>query len=268
MKTKSHFPLVLFLCVLAGIAGYGVFGAKRSATTRPGISGDNGVPGASSAARNTAEQHISGKTHPAAPVPAASPIDPQPIAADIPAPMNPDFRLRPFKAVKFTSTHQWTAEDCLTDAAIHQLAHNALEEERLKNENQWTLRRQLVYRNEKTGDFVAELENGTRKQFVIPGFDGAEFIVNVQRLERFNDDGFGLQGTIDGYPGSRFRLGYAQGHESWTIDIPSQGLRYEGQPREENEVIVNHIDPSEYDKHQPPMGEPIRNDDVAAPSSK
>jgi hypothetical protein len=153
----------------------------------------------------------------------------------------------------------------MTDAAIHELAHNALEEGRYKKENQWTTRRQLVYRNENVGDFVAALESGAKKQFIVPGFDGAEFVVTARNVTRFNGDGFGVQGTVEGYPGSRFQMGYAQGRESMTIEIPALGLRYEINPRENNEVVVTEINIPAFQRHQPPMGEPLRNDDVGRP---
>lgn len=263
MKNKPYlFPIILFLCAVAGFAAYGIFGVKRSATPRPGIAADDT---ATAAAPDTAKQQI--KIRQADPVATAAPGESKPIATDIPAPVNPNFRLRPFKVVKTTATHQWTAEDCLTDAAIHEIAHNALEEQQLRKENLWTTRRQLVYRNENVGDFVGDLESGARKQFLVPGFDGQEFVVNVVTVDRLSADGFGVRGTIDGYPGSRFDLGYARGREAMTIDIPSQGLHYQINPREQNEVVVNAINLPNFQQNQPPMGEPIHNDDAGAAGS-
>jgi hypothetical protein len=176
----------------------------------------------------------------------------------------PDFRLRPFQAVKSSATHQWTQEDCLTDEAIRALAHNPLEEERYKNENKWTKRRQLVYRNEWVGDFLPQFENGTRTEIRVPGFDGTEFVVDIKAYRRFNDAGGGAHGTIRGYPGSEVNIGFAEGRESMEINIPSEGLLYHVRPRENNEVVINEIDPKRYGENQP-RDHVVNNDDVGAP---
>ena len=46
---------------------------------------------------------------------------------------------------------------------------------------------------------------------------------------------------------------------------PLRCLLYEINPREQNEVVINQIDSVAFDRHRPPMGEPIRNDDVGHP---
>jgi hypothetical protein len=181
--------------------------------------------------------------------------------ADVPSDYA-DFRLRPFRVAKSSRTHEWTAEDGRSEAAIRALAHNPLEEENYKNENKWIERRQLVYRKEKVVDFLPELESGARKEITVPGFDGEEFTIDISKVKRFSSGSFGILGTVRGYPDSSFSLGSDQDREAMTLSIPSKKIRYEITPRETYEVVVSQINTVLQSQHAPPMGEPIRNDAV------
>jgi hypothetical protein len=104
MKTNRWwFPVVLSLCVLVGIAGSKILGAKR--TGIPVMAQAGGLPDTGSGATATATPSTAMQRGPAAgqPLPAEAPASAAPapasaaaIATDTPAAMNPDFRLRPF----------------------------------------------------------------------------------------------------------------------------------------------------------------------------
>jgi hypothetical protein len=207
--TRFHIPLILLMCVAAAIAARGIFLQV------------NARPDPAEAGSQSSREH-------------SGPLDGN----------YPGFRLRPFKVVRASATHQWTAEDCLTASAMRELAHNPVEEQRYREANQWTSRRQLVYRSEKTADFLPDLESGVRRQIVVPGFDGTEFTVDVQGVSRLSDGGFSLHGTVSGFSGSTFQLSCCvQGRETMTIQIPSEGVRYMITPREDHEVVLNELRP-------------------------
>jgi hypothetical protein len=176
----------------------------------------------------------------------------------------PEFQLRPFAVVKSSATHEWTGENGLTDAAIRALAHNPVEEESLKKQNEWTTRRQLVYRKETVSQILAELQSGIRKQITVPGFDGKEYVVNVQKIQVFDEvDTFSILGTLQDNPQINFSLGSTtEGHESMNYSDPVSGKPLVYTSREAGQGVLSQIDPEEMSKHSAPMGEPILNDDV------
>jgi hypothetical protein len=177
----------------------------------------------------------------------------------------PDFRLRPFPVVKSSATHEWTAEDGRTDAAIRALAHNALEEENLKRANAWTKRRQLVYRKETLAQILPDLQNGTRKQITVPGFDGKEYVVDVQKVRVFSVGTFGVSGTLQGSD-IPFVLGStSDGRESMRYLSPDGDGTFLFEPREGGQGTITLVDEAAQEQHADPLSPPIRNDDVGTP---
>ena len=175
--------------------------------------------------------------------------------------------LRPFKVAKESAAHAWTAEDARSPEAIRELAHNELEERRLLEENARITGRQLVYRKEPV--FVA-VERARAKGeavtgFVLPGFDGRELEVRVDKADIAPS---GLSGTFTGrLPGleqSLVTLAFKQGTEAFTIVSPEDGVFLQGHPREPGEIMLSSFLPDAY--LALPGGEPIRTNEQFKPA--
>ena len=170
-----------------------------------------------------------------------------------------NFQLRPFAVVKETARHQWTDENGRDTNVIRRLAHNDLEYQRLVEENPRIQRRQLVYRNDTAAAVLqrARLSGEPVQQLTLPGFDGQEFQVTIERadLEPSKQSGT-FTGQLAGKPGSMVTLAFKFGREAFTIVSPEDGTFLQGHPREPGELIITSFDP---DTYQPvPGGEPIR----------
>ena len=170
--------------------------------------------------------------------------------------------LRPLAAAKESAAHAWTAEDARAPEIIRKLAHNAMEERRLLEENARITGRQLVYRKEPVFVAVdrARAKGESVTGFVLPGFDGRELQVQVDKADIAPS---GLSGTFTGrLPGldqSLVTLAFKQGTEAFTIVSPEDGVFLQGHPREPGEIMVTSFIPDDY--LALPGGEPIRTDE-------
>jgi hypothetical protein len=170
-----------------------------------------------------------------------------------------NFQLRPFAAVKETAMHQWTDENGRDTNIIRQLAHNEPEYQRMVDENSHIQRRQLVYRNDTAAAVMqrARLSGKPVEQLTIPGFDGQELQVTVERadLEPSKQAGT-FTGRLANQPNSMVTLAFKFGREAFTVLSPDDGTYLQAHPREPGELIITSFEP---DTYQPvPGGEPIR----------
>jgi hypothetical protein len=174
---------------------------------------------------------------------------------------------RPLAVAKESAAHAWTAEDARAPDVIRKLAHNEMEERRLLEENARITGRQLVYRKEPV--FVA-VERARAKgesvaRFVLPGFDGRELEVQVDKADLAPS---GLSGTFTGrLPGldqSLVTLAFQQGREAFTVVSPEDGVFLQGHPREPGEIMITSFLPDAY--LAVPGGEPIRTNEQFKPA--
>lgn len=174
-------------------------------------------------------------------------------------PLRAGFRLRPFAATNESTVHQWTSEDGMAPDVIEQLAHNELEYQRMIEENSRIKRRQLVYRKDTSAALMqrARLSGESVTQLTLPGFDGQEFQIDIDRadLEASKQSGT-FTGRLTDKPNSLVTLAFKFGREAFTVLSPEDGLFLQGHPREPGEIIVTSFDPDTYSPL--PGGEPIR----------
>ena len=174
---------------------------------------------------------------------------PLPEVADEPFNDTAPFQLRPFAVALRAGGFEWTAEDGRDLRVIRQLAHNDGEYQRLVEENQRVLRRQLVYRAETTAALIErnKLTGQPLRQFALPGLDGQLVSVEVTRADVSPG---GLQGMfagqVAGDPDSLVTLAFKGGREAFTVFAPAAGLFLHAEPREPGELIVKLIDPNVY----------------------
>jgi hypothetical protein len=170
-----------------------------------------------------------------------------------------NFLMRPFAVAQETSTHQWTVEDGRDTNVIRQLAHNDAEYRRMVEENSRIQRRQLVYRKDTAAAMMqrARLSGEPVKQLTLPGFDGQELQIAIDRADLESSWQSGtFAGRLEGRPNSLVTLAFKFGREAFTILSPDDGTYLQAHPREPGQLIVTSFDP---DTYQPmPGGEPIR----------
>jgi hypothetical protein len=170
-----------------------------------------------------------------------------------------NFLVRPFAVAKESPMHQWTIEDGRDTNVIRQLAHNDAEYRRMVEENSRIQRRQLVYRKDTAAAMMqrARLSGEPVKQLTLPGFDGRELQVEIDRADLESSWQSGtFAGRLEGRPNSMVTLAFKFGREAFTIVSPDDGTYLQAHPREPGELIITSFDP---DTYQPmPGGEPIR----------
>ena len=167
-------------------------------------------------------------------------------------------RLRPLGVTQHTSQHEWTAADGKSRETIQQIAHNEMEERRLWEENARIKRRQLVYRKDTAAAVLqrARLNGETVQQLTIPGFDGQELQVAIDRADLEPSWQAGtFTGRLAGQPNSLVTLAFKFGREAFTVISPDDGTYLQAHPREPGELILTSFDPETY--LSLPGGEPI-----------
>ena len=205
--------------------------------------------------------------HPAptpAPAPSASPPPPPPPAAG----NFSDFAIRPLAVAQRSGNHEWTAEDGKLPGVIRKLAHNRLEEQKMLAENPAVYRRQLVYRKRAAADLVKEAErSGIPLQTVpVPGFDGAEWMIDVYKVDSIDGGAEGtIYGRLPGQPDSLVTLTFIGRSECFSLLSPNQDLYIQGDPREPGEIVLKRINPSLMGGEEGGHPDPY---DVGAPSPK
>jgi len=170
-----------------------------------------------------------------------------------------DFQLRPFPVANESTAHQWTSEDGKDTNVIQRLAHNDLEYQRMVEENTRIKRRQLVYRKDTAAALLqrSRLSGEHVTQLILPGFDGQEFQINIDRadLEASKQSGT-FTGRLADKPNSLVTVAFKFGREAFTVMSPDDGTFLQGHPREPGEIIITSFDPDTYSPL--PGGEPIR----------
>lgn len=159
------------------------------------------------------------------------------------------FRVHPFPAAETNGDYAWTAEDGKDTNIIRQLAHNALEYQRMVVENSTIYRRQLVYHT-KGFSLLAQqaVQTGQRiQQLTLPGLDGQELPVVVTKtdLESGGDRGL-FYGKLPGRPGSMVTVAFINGREAFTVVSPDDQIYLQAEAREPGEIVVKSIDPNSY----------------------
>jgi hypothetical protein len=159
------------------------------------------------------------------------------------------FERRPFTVVRSTEASEWTAEDCRNTNVIRRLAHNDLEYQRMLDENDRVLRRQLVYRKQTVATFLqsASVSGKSARELALPGLDGQELKFEIIRVELSPSGNQGtLSGHIVGRPDSLVTMAFKQGREAFTVISPSDKTFLQADPREPGELIIKSIDPETY----------------------
>src|SRR5690606_14344892 len=167
--------------------------------------------------------------------------------------------LRPLEVVQESELHAWSSEDARDPEVIRRIAHNVWEERRLLEENPRITGRQLVYRKEPIFIAVerARAEGRAISNFILPGFDGREFEVEVTRADLAPSGLNGtLTGRLTGLDESIVTIAFQQGTEAFSVFSPEDGLFLQAHPREPGEVILTTFIPENY--LALPGGEPIR----------
>ena len=170
-------------------------------------------------------------------------------AAETPTTVNPSFQRRPFAVARSTEASEWTAEDGRNTNVIRRLAHNDLEYQRMLDENDRVLRRQLVYRKQTVANFLqsASVSGKSARQLALPGLDGQELNFEIIRVELSPSGNQGtLSGHIVGRPDSLVTMAFKQGREAFTVISPSDKIFLQADPREPGELIIKSIDPDTY----------------------
>lgn len=169
-----------------------------------------------------------------------------------------DFQLRPFPVANESTAHQWTSEDGKDTNVIQRLAHNDLEYQRMIEENARIKRRQLVYRKDTAAAMLqrSRLSGEPVTQLTLPGFDGQEFQIAIDRadLEASKQSGT-FTGRLADKPNSLVTVAFKFGREAFTVMSPDDGMYLQGHPREPGEIIITSFDPDTYSPL--PGGEPI-----------
>lgn len=148
-----------------------------------------------------------------------------------------------------TASYQWTSDDGKDTNVIRRLAHNALEYQRMVDENSRIYRRQLVYCSERADALVekSRLTGEPITQMTIPGLDGQEYVFEISKTD-IQPSGLqgGFSGRLAGQPDSMVTLAFKGGREALTILSPATGSVLQIDPYESGSVIVKSVDPNNY----------------------
>lgn len=159
------------------------------------------------------------------------------------------FRVHPFAAAETNGDYAWTAEDGKDTNIIRQLAHNALEYQRMVAENSTIYRRQLVY-HAKGFSLLAQqaVQTGRRiQQLTLPGLDGQELPVVVTKTDFESGGDRGLfYGKLPGRPDSMVTAAFINGREAFTVVSPQDQIYLQAEARGPGEIVVKSIDPNTY----------------------
>lgn len=132
---------------------------------------------------------------------------------------------------------------------MRQLAHNPLELERFQVENPRIFKRQLVYLK-KTPAMLFEQATASGqavKQVTLPGFDGQEFTVQIEKTEgKISGRRGQLSGKLPEDPDSLVTLAFADGRQAYMIISPKNNLYLIADPREDGQAVLKAIDPNTY----------------------
>lgn len=157
-----------------------------------------------------------------------------------------DFTTRPFEPSVSSDRYQWTAEDGRKPQVIRKLAHNALEEARMADENHAVHKRQLVYITQSLSDSIKEADSEGRplESHSIPSLDGQELEVEVMMVDHAVSGVDGVvYGKLRGVPDSTVTIAYSDKSECFSVLSPSQDFFLQGEPREPGEIVVKSFDP-------------------------
>jgi hypothetical protein len=172
---------------------------------------------------------------------------------------NPAFQARPFSVAQESPRFQWTSADGKDTNVIRQLAHNALEYQRMVEENPRILRRQLVYLKETAAAIMEQSRASGEpvKQLTLPAFDDKEIQFDINRADLEPSKlGGTVAGQIPGHPNSTVTLSFKFGREAFTVISPDDGIYLQAWPREPGQVILTSFDPDIY--LAMPEGEPLK----------
>lgn len=132
---------------------------------------------------------------------------------------------------------------------IQRIAHNPEEVIKMVEENDRIHGRQLVYRKETFDGLVlsARAKGEAVRRFILPGMDGQEIEVEVDRADLSPSGQSGsVTGHLTGRPDSMVTLAYQFGREAFTVLSREDGIYLQADPREPGELIVKSIDPETY----------------------
>ena len=152
---------------------------------------------------------------------------------------------RPFKVVKESEHFAWTGEDCVRQENIQLLANNQLRFEHFMYQNNYALRRQLVYVKEPFSKQGPDLISGASRDVKIPLLDGNQLALEVDpeylQVHYDNDEEGQLLGFMHEGNDKTVNGGYANGAWVFYVDF-SNGVSYHVEERIPGELIVTEID--------------------------
>lgn len=161
--------------------------------------------------------------------------------------------LRPFDVTHQEGLFSWTAEDGMTEEVMKKLANNSLMLDELRRENQYTIRRQLIYVDPSIENQKQDILDGKLSEITLPGFNGELFNAQVTSYEKYipespeEAEGEESGGAFNGGDESlRVQVGLSD--SSWSIGIIHNERQFELITREPNEWIISEIDPEKLEE--------------------
>ncbi len=99
-----------------------------------------------------------------------------------------EMKPRPYDIAYRSDSFEWTAVDGKSPDVMRQLATNPSNLNQLEDENEWVKKRQLIYLPEGRLVKAENIFNGVDESFMLPGFDGKEFEVEVGAVTVYEDE--------------------------------------------------------------------------------
>lgn len=184
-------------------------------------------------------------------------------------------KARPFAITETKGDFSWTAEDCMSEEDMKQLANNEQMLEALRYDSKHTIKRQLIYFDKESFHGKRDqILDGNLSELTLPDFDGGEIKVNITNFNRIDyeniedPNGGSFGGTVEGSDFSHVTVGTAENSYSIQVDVGDRSLRYD--LREDGELIMSQIDQREFAKDSSPctfghdhhLGQPINPADL------
>ena len=133
--------------------------------------------------------------------------------------------------------------------SIRQWAHNELEVERMLEENNRIIRRQLVTFKETPAAAIerSRLTGESVRSLTLPGLDGEEIEFEITKSDVEPSGLRGMfSGHVAGYPDALETLAFAKNKQAYTVLSPSAGIYLTADAHDSGDAILKGIDPNVY----------------------
>ncbi len=146
-----------------------------------------------------------------------------------------------------TSHFGWTGKNLKDSASLELVANNSNMKERLKEENTWTTKRELVYVKEPFFDDAYQVISGQNDTLEVPGLDGEVYKIIISEDQLYFDNPSEMMGAFTGHleGDSDVAVNVGMCGKTWSVEILLDGdhmIDITGRPDMGGEWVITEVD--------------------------